>query len=106
MEELKKRLAKYKYPAIILLIGIMFIIMPAGTKSDEPELKGEGELLKEILSKSEGIGRLDVIMSDKGVVVVCDGANDANVRLNIIRAVSSYTGFTSEKISILSMADQ
>lgn len=106
MEELKKRLAKYKYPAIILLIGIMFIIMPAGTKSAEPELKGEAELLKEILSKSEGIGRLDVIMSDKGVVVVCDGANDANVRLNIIRAVSSYTGFTSDKISILRMADQ
>jgi len=106
MEELKKRLLKYKYPAIILLIGIIFIMMPTGADSAEQEVSGEAELLKGILAKSEGIGRLDVIISDKGVVVVCDGANDANVRLNIIRAVSSYTGFTSDKISILRMTDQ
>jgi hypothetical protein len=45
------------------------------------------------------------LLSDNGVVVVCDGAENAKVRLDIIRAISSYTGFTSGKITILKMAD-
>ena len=47
----------------------------------------------------------ELLISESGVVVVCQGAENARVRLDIIRAVSSYTGFTSDKITILKMAD-
>lgn len=39
----------------------------------------------------------------KGAVVVCQGADSASVRLNIIQAVSSLTGLGSDKISVIKM---
>ena len=57
--------------------------------------------LAEILSDTQGIGKTRVLISDTGVVVACTGASNASVKLDIIRAVSSYTGFGSDKITIL-----
>ena len=53
----------------------------------------------------EGVGEAQVIISDNGVVVVCRGAENAAVRLDIIRAISAYTGFGSDRITILKLAD-
>jgi len=39
----------------------------------------------------------------QGAVVVCEGADKATVRLNIIRAVSSLTGLSSDKITVIKM---
>lgn len=38
-----------------------------------------------------------------GAVVVCDGADDPTVRLNIVEAVSKATGLGADKISVLKM---
>ena len=38
------------------------------------------------------------------VIVVCEGAAKASVRLDILRAVYSYTGFGSDKVTILEFA--
>lgn len=38
-----------------------------------------------------------------GAVVVCQGANHASVRLQVIEAVSKLTGLSSDKISVLKM---
>lgn len=39
----------------------------------------------------------------KGAVVVCQGADSAAVKLNIVRAVSSLTGLGSDKITVVKM---
>ena len=39
----------------------------------------------------------------KGAVVVCEGADHASVKLNIVQAVSSLTGLGSDKITVLKM---
>lgn len=39
----------------------------------------------------------------KGVIIVCDGAEDPVVRLNMITAVSKLTGLGADKISVLKM---
>lgn len=39
-----------------------------------------------------------------GAVVVCEGAGDAQVRLDLVKAVSAYSGLGSSKIIILEMA--
>lgn len=39
----------------------------------------------------------------RGAVVVCQGADRASVRLNIIQAVSSLTGLGSDKITVIKM---
>lgn len=38
-----------------------------------------------------------------GAIVVCQGADNANVRLSIVEAVMSVTGLTSDRITVLKM---
>jgi stage III sporulation protein AG len=70
---------------------------------------------------SDGSGRFDtVIVTDgnrsqsglvqqvippkyQGVIVVCQGAQRASVRLNIIEAVAKVTGLSTDRISVLKM---
>ena len=99
---MKKIFDKYKYPLIILLLGFLFLLIP-----ESPDIKS-GEynddfLLQQVLACSEGVGEAKLISSENGVVICCQGAGDARVRLDIIRAVGSYTGFGSDKITILKM---
>lgn len=107
MSEIKEeaaKLEKFKYPLIILIVGVVLMLIPGkSTYLNTPS--GTDEPLKTVLSCTNGVGRAEVIASECGVVVVCDGAEDAKVRLDIIRAVSSYTGFASDKITILKMTD-
>ena len=46
---------------------------------------------------------MSVLYSDEGVAVVCEGAGSARVRLDIVNAVSAYTGFGSDRIKVLGM---
>ncbi len=39
----------------------------------------------------------------QGAIILCQGAKDANVRLEIVDAVSKVTGLGSDKISVLEM---
>lgn len=98
-----EKLDKFKYPLVVLVIGVVLMLLPSGSSpaggtSDE-------EPMALLLSSTEGVGESRVLISENGVVVVCRGAENARVRLDIIQAVSSYTGFTSDKITILKMAD-
>ena len=54
----------------------------------------------------QNASKLGLYQSDSGVVVVCEGAANPKVRLDIIRAVESYTGYSSDKITILRMTDK
>ena len=102
MGEIKRLLIKYKYPVIVLAVGLVMMLMPSSSKDKVPD-NDKAALLCTVLSASEGVGKAQAIMSENGVVVVCEGANDAKVRLDIIRAVSAYTGFGSDRITILKM---
>ena len=96
-------LDKFKYPLLILVLGVILMLLPTGSaKSEEAE---GNERIQQMLSSVEGVGEAQVIISDNGVVVVCRGAENAAVRLDIIRAISSYTGFGSDRITILKLAD-
>lgn len=105
MDELNKKAAtleKFKYPLIVLIIGVLLMLIPGKESSLSASSDGENPL-EIVLSRTSGVGRAEVIVSESGVVIVCDGADNAKVRLDIIRAVGSYTGFASDKITILKM---
>lgn len=106
MTELREKLGKlekFKYPLLVLILGVTLMLLPTG--SPGPTEGDADALLRQVLSCSEGVGEAQVIVSENGVVVVCRGAEDAKVRLDIIRAIGSYTGFGSDKITVLKMAD-
>lgn len=94
---------KFKYPILILALGIVLMLLPSGS-AKSASAEGD-ERIQQMLSSAEGVGEAQVIISDTGVVVVCRGAENAAVRLDIIKAISSYTGFGSDRITILKLAD-
>ena len=102
---LRAALVKWKYPILILLAGLMLLLLPAAEKKQEPGAESAQEALAQILSRTQGVGEARVLISDSGVVVACGGASNAAVRLDIIRAVGSYTGFGSDKITILKLCN-
>ena len=57
-----------------------------------------------LLSRAEGVGDCSAALTENGAVIVCEGAEDPLVRLSLLQAVRSYTGFASDRITILKMA--
>ena len=108
MEILKNKiwpqLNKLKFPLIFLVIGLVLML---GSNQSKPEIEMNKTdlLMGEVLSSVQNVGDCIVVISDQGVVIVCEGADKAKVRLEIIQAISSYTGYSSEKITILKMLD-
>lgn len=96
---------KYRIPALILALGLVLMLLP-GLSRKEQAAAGPEEKLQAVLCETCGVGEARVLISDTGVVIICAGADDPRVRLDILRAVGSYTGFGSDKITVLKMADQ
>lgn len=105
LEKIRGKLARFKYPLLILLLGLLFLLIPSGRKEETAE-ESEDLRLQQTLCEAKGVGETRVLISDHGVLVVCEGGDDASVKLDILRAVGSYTGFGSDKITILRLENQ
>lgn len=96
-------LAKYKYPLIVLIVGLVLLLIPSGsTKSSSDGVSNDDEQrLAAILESSRGVGNASVLLSEHGAVVVCDGAADPEVKLSVIKSVEAYTGLGCDEIQVL-----
>ena len=93
---------RFRYPFIILIAGVLLLLLPSGSSQKNAESDSSG-LLAQVLSCSEGVGNARVLISDSGVVVVCEGADRAAVKLAVTEAVASLTGLGSGKIAVVKM---
>lgn len=158
----KKILFRFRYPVLIVLVGIILLTIPeknkasisatpASTSSCDTAADPSRELT-EILQEIKGVGRVKVLLTISkgekkeyqvdedqsvtetgsdvrketviirdgddnemalitqiispeylGAIVVCEGADDANVKLAVLEAVAKATGLRSDKISVLKM---
>ncbi|MBE6949948.1 MAG: hypothetical protein E7451_01255 [Ruminococcaceae bacterium] len=65
--------AKYKYPILILLVGLGLMLLPAGKKAPEaeppaetsPEAEGLETRLESILAQIAGAGRVSVLLTEE-----------------------------------------
>ncbi len=165
-------LKKYKYAAVVLLVGLVLLLLPTGSSASKKESAGISEAQTEFslselenrmadtLSKIEGAGKVTVLLTlrsseeqilakdesesrsssgkgdsaessmDKsatvvivssgssnetpvtlkyiypefqGALVVCQGADNAAVKLQIVRAVAGLTGLGTDKIIVTKM---
>ena len=99
------RLRTLKLPLLVLLLGLGLMLLPDGSGKGAGEIPPE-EKLERVLTQCRGVGECRVLVSEKGVVVACEGAEDPKVQLQILRAITSYTGFASDKITVLKMVEQ
>ena len=110
-------LEKNKALFLILLLGIVLLAIPGKTgdarnaPGEKAQFDDDEEKLCAVLEQIDGCGRVYVLLrpgrdGDGGAVVVCDGAESASVTLEIVRAVSAYTGLGSNRIIVLKMKTQ
>ena len=96
---------------IILVLGLLFLLLPSQKKAPIQTgglpLKSTGVLLHEeaahlaqMLSEIQGVGETRALLSESGAVIICRGADSAQVRLSVSRAVSAFTGLGSDQIVI------
>lgn len=164
-EKIVRKMKKYKYVLLILLLGIVLLIWPGGThqKEEKESVPPETEKhenyagiteqkLSLMLSEIAGAGRVRVMLTlnrgpktefqtdsqtekngdrnsedrktvilshgsaydeaavsavqypvFQGALIVCDGAENPAVRLNIVQAVSAVTGLGSDRITVVKM---
>ena len=151
---------RFKYVLLVLAVGIFLMALPDGnseTTNIQPaettsEAVSISDSLEEILSKMEGVGNVQVFLSEstgaetiyhqdedstvssdsqsirvetviingsdrgeyalveridppcyRGAIVVCQGADDPAVRLQVVQAVSNVTGIGTDRIAVLKM---
>lgn len=99
-----KKLDTIKYPLLVLLAGLLLMLLPSGGTKSAPA-ENTDLTLEQLLAETDGVGRIRVLVSEKGAVVVCDGAEKAGVRLDILHAIRSYTGFGADTVTVLKMKD-
>jgi hypothetical protein len=97
LKDILEKLKAYRFPLLILLLGIALMLLPSAAGGASPRER----TLDEALTLTQGVGEAYVLVSENGAVVVCDGAGDAATRLEIIRAVKTYTGFGADQITVL-----
>ena len=116
-----KTLGKNKYLLLALALGLVLLLLPrrtggtAGTSAAPAAAQGdplaasgipldtESARLASILGSIRGVGAAEVLLSARGCVVVCEGADSAAVRLAVTNAVAVYTGLGSDKITVMNM---
>ncbi len=96
-------LGKYKYPLIILVVGLVLLALPSGSKSQGEAAiqKDDEQRLEMILESSMGVGQAKVLLSENGAVIVCDGAANPEVKLCVIKATEAFTGLGCDEIQVL-----
>ena len=97
-----KKLDAIKYPLLILAFGVFLMLLPSGRALDPTE-EETNTALERVLSCSDGVGEVRILISETGVIVACEGAENPKLKFDILHAIGSYTGFGSERITILKM---
>lgn len=102
-KKILQKLSAYKYPLLVLLVGVLLMLLPgirAPTAGEETACE-----FASLVERIDGVGQCGIALSESGVVVVCEGAEEPGVRLALLQAIRAYTGFTSERIAILKMTE-
>lgn len=104
-DKLKAQLNKFKYPLLALVLGLIIMLLPIGESSSRSiSSRRMSSGLQLCCKRCDGVGNVTALLSDTGAVIVCDGADDAAVRLSVIKAVEAFTGFSSDSIQVIKTA--
>ena len=99
-------LGRFRYVLLVAAVGLALLLWPTGGSREQPQTEATEEArLAALLSKMEGVGRAEVLLSDSGAAVVCRGADSASVRLAVNDAVRCYTGLGADQIMIYKFSE-
>ena len=91
--------------AILLIIACWQVFIKEDVVNTAVPSSAEETRLKEILEKIDGVGSAEVMISDgetneKGVVIVCEGANNISVLIDVREAAATALGINQQNVKI------
>lgn len=102
MSKIKETAKKYKYPLLVLIVGILLLLWPqSGSGNGTASANEQEQRLEAVLESCAGVGECSVLLSENGAVIVCDGADSAETKYGVLKAVEAFSGFSSDRIEIL-----
>ncbi|GHV06740.1 hypothetical protein FACS1894217_06030 [Clostridia bacterium] len=110
-DKLRVFLGKYKFVLLVVAVGLALLLWPnappvAAGGDDVSNISSDlGQTLQAMLGQTEGVGFVQVLLTAKGAVVVCDGAEDAVSRARVMESVAAATGLGYDKISVIKRKD-
>ena len=90
-----------------LLVAVWSVFQPTQTENSVATMsfKGEEQRLGYILSQMDGVGEAEVMIcelddGEKSAVVLCEGANDFQVVINVREVVAAAIGTNARNVKI------
>ena len=107
LKELWKRVSGFRYAFLVGLVGAALLLWPSGIKTEAAAGTADGEeaRIAALLRQIEGVGRTEILLSEHGAAVVCEGAADPSARLAVTEAVRCYTGLGAHEVVIFKLDD-
>ncbi len=102
MKKLWEGLRAWKYVLLVAALGLVLLAIPGGGTAAESGADEESRL-EALLGRMEGVGEVEVLLSEAGAAVVCQGAESAETRWDICQVLRCYAGFGTERIGIFKM---
>ncbi|MBQ8374631.1 MAG: hypothetical protein IJX98_03520 [Clostridia bacterium] len=109
----KKQKGKIKWKEILLVGGLAVLLGIAAwqvflnpTAEEVAQVRSDEESrLITILENIDGVGKADVMISaaetgERGVVIVCEGANDISVLIDVREAAATALGIEQKQVKI------
>lgn len=110
MIHLFERMRNWKYfPVLIVTLLCLAFLLIVGGSAFGSEAKSELEnRLESIIKSIDGVGDFSVFVSETGgnatgAIVICEGANDIGVRIDILNVVSTALNIPQGSIQICEM---
>lgn len=105
LKGLGEKLSGFRYVLLAAAAGLLLLLLPGGggVSGGEGESSAEEARVEAILSQMQGVGEVELLLSETGAVVVCQGADSTGVCLRITQAVRCYTGLGADKVQIFKM---
>ena len=91
--------------AVALLFAISRVFQDDETKTVSSQMSETEQKVSRLLQEIEGVGAAEVIVcetedGEKNVVIVCDGAKDIRVIMNVREAVAAVLGTDEKSVKI------
>lgn len=99
-----KEVVLFSVLSILLLVGA-WLVFSEQTQTTHTASTDTEKRLVAILENIDGVGEVDVMLSsaedgEKGVVIVCEGANDIRVLISVREAAATALGIQQKNVKI------
>lgn len=92
---------KIEWILLAAAVAMIFLFMCDGSTSSSAPRTAEETRIISVLSRIEGVGKNDVLISEGGILVVAEGIEDVAVNLRVQYAIQTILGIEASKIEIV-----